>query len=97
MEVQEGGDMAMLMADDVVVWQKPAQHCKAIILQLKINEKKKNQSNSHTMKCMHVYMCVRLVISDSLQPFGLEPARLLCPWDFSDKNTGVEVPQMYRS
>ena len=26
--------------------------------------------------------------------FGLEPARLLCPWDFSGKNTGVEVPQM---
>ena len=41
MEVQEGGDMARLMADDVVVWQKPAQHCKAIILQLKIIEKKK--------------------------------------------------------
>ena len=55
MEVQEGGDMARLMADDVVVWQKPAQHCKAIILQLKIIEKKK--SNLHTMKCMHVCMC----------------------------------------
>ena len=24
----------------VVVWQKPTQHCKAIILQLKINKKK---------------------------------------------------------
>ena len=22
------------------------------------------------------------VISDSLQSFGLQPARLLCPWDF---------------
>ena len=28
-------------------------------------------------------------MSDSLQLFGLEPARLLCSWDFSGKNTGV--------
>ena len=25
----------------IVVWQKPKQHCKTIILQLKINEKKR--------------------------------------------------------
>ena len=47
--------------------------------------------------CMHVYVCVCSVISDSLQPFELEPARLLCPWDFSGKNIRVEVPKMYRS
>ena len=28
-------------------------------------------------------------VSDSLQPFGLGPTKLLCPWDFSGKNTGV--------
>ena len=28
-------------------------------------------------------------MSDSLQPHGLEPTRLLCPWDFPGKNTGV--------
>ena len=28
-------------------------------------------------------------MSDSLQPHGLQPARLLCPWDSSGKNTGV--------
>ena len=33
------------------------------------------------------YVC--LVMSDSLQPHRLWPARLLCPWDFSSKNTGV--------
>ena len=27
--------------------------------------------------------------SDSLQPHGLQPTRLLCPWHFPDKNTGV--------
>ena len=29
------------------------------------------------------------VTSDMLQPFGLSPAGLLCPWDFSGKNTGM--------
>ena len=28
-------------------------------------------------------------MSDSLQPHGLESSRLLCPWDFPGKNTGV--------
>ena len=28
--------------------------------------------------------------SDSLQPYGQRPARLLCPWDFPGKNTGVD-------
>ena len=30
-----------------------------------------------------------LVVSDSLWPHGLEPARLLCPWNSPGKNTGV--------
>ena len=30
------------------------------------------------------------VMSDSLWPHGLSPAWLLCPWDFSGKNTGVD-------
>ena len=29
------------------------------------------------------------VMSDSGQPHGLEPTRLLCPWNFPGKNTGV--------
>ena len=29
------------------------------------------------------------VVSNSLWPYGLQPARLLCPWNFPDKNTGV--------
>ena len=28
-------------------------------------------------------------MSDSMWPYGLQPARLLCPWDSPDKNTGV--------
>ena len=38
-------------------------------------------------------VCVRLlscsVMSDSLRPQGLQPARLLCPWNVSGKNAGV--------
>ena len=29
------------------------------------------------------------VVSNSLQPHGLQPARLLCPWNSPGKNTGV--------
>ena len=29
------------------------------------------------------------VVTNSLRPHGLQPARLLCPWDFPGKNTGV--------
>ena len=29
------------------------------------------------------------VVSNSLRPHGLWPARLLCPWDFLGKNIGV--------
>ena len=36
-----------------------------------------------------LYMCACSVVSDSLKPHRLQPARLLCPWDFSGKNTGV--------
>ena len=30
------------------------------------------------------------VVSDSLRPYGLWPTRLLCPWNFPGKNTGVD-------
>ena len=33
-------------------------------------------------------VCVCSVVSDSFWPHGLQPARLLCPWNFPGKNTG---------
>ena len=43
--------------------------------------------------CVRVCVCVhtlsRAIMSNSLQPQGLQPTRLLCPWDFPGKNTGV--------
>ena len=29
-------------------------------------------------------------VSDTLQPYGLQPTRLLCPWDSPGKNTEVD-------
>ena len=34
-------------------------------------------------------MHVCSVMSNFLRPHGLQPASLLCPWDFPGKNTGV--------
>ena len=39
---------------------------------------------------LSVYECLLAsVVSDSLRPYGLQPARLLCPWNSPGKNTGV--------
>ena len=37
-----------------------------------------------------------LVMSASLQPHGLWPARLLCPWDFPGKNTEVGCHSLHQ-
>ena len=39
-----------------------------------------------------VCMLSRSVVSNSLQPQELHPAKLLCPWNFPGKNTGAELP-----
>ena len=36
-----------------------------------------------------VCVCARSVMANSLQPSGLQPTRLLCPWNSPGKNTGV--------
>ena len=44
---------------------------------------------AHVCVCACVCPHVRSVVSDSLQPHGLQSARLLCPWDSPGKNPGV--------
>ena len=41
-----------------------------------------------------MYVCALngSVVSDSFRPFGLEPVRLLCPWDFSGKKYWSWLP-----
>ena len=43
-----------------------------------------------TYSCVlsHVHLFATLLIG-TRWPYGLEPPRLLCPWDFPGKNTGV--------
>ena len=45
---------------------------------------------SHCYSGGYACMFSHSVVSDSLRPRGLEPARLLCPWDFPGKNAGVD-------
>ena len=41
--------------------------------------------------CKNVSVCMFscTVMSDSVQSYGLQPARVLCPWDFPGENTVV--------
>ena len=45
-----------------------------------------NWTELNSKKC---YVCVNSVLSYSLRLYGLWPTRLLCPWNFPGKNTGV--------
>ena len=45
------------------------------------------------------YCCcclVTSVVSDSVQPYGLQPASLLCPWESPGKNTRVGCHALFR-
>ena len=40
--------------------------------------------------CLCVFVCVRCgSVLCNLQPYGLQPTRLLCPWNFPGKDTAV--------
>ena len=53
---------------------------------MEFSQKIKNRTLYTTCKSESVSYSV---VFNSLQPRGLQPVRLLCPWDFPDKNTGV--------
>ena len=36
------------------------------------------------------------VVSNTLWPYGLQPTRLLCPWDFPGKNTGMGCHSLFQ-
>ena len=46
--------------------------------------------------CLIIQVLSRSVVSNSLWPHGLWPARLLCPWNFPGKNTGGGVSSFSR-
>ena len=49
------------------------------------------QETSGTTTLLIIMLCMRAcsVVFDSLRPCGLQPTRLLCPWDSPGKSTGV--------
>ena len=47
------------------------------------------ESLHHTPETNQECMLSCSVVSHSLQPRGLQPTRLLCPWDSPGKNAGV--------
>ena len=52
--------------------------------------KKSKISNNLSLVSKKMGVCVSCsIMSDSSRPCGLEPARLLSPWDSPGKNTGV--------
>ena len=56
---------------------------------LNISKKKKSPSVyilvSYIKLNVNFFVCVRSVMSESLQPHGLQPTRFICPWNFPDK------------
>ena len=51
---------------------------------------KRDELSLKEQACVACVLCyVISVMSDSLQSLGLQPTRLLCPWDPPGKNTGV--------
>ena len=46
--------------------------------------------------CVYMHMHACSAMSNSLRPHGLQPARLLCPWNFPGKHTGVGCHSYHR-
>ena len=65
----------------------PIKFVKTFVCWLSLNPQCLKYHAAHT----GVGACVRAysVMSDSLQSHELQPTRLLCPWNFPDKKTGV--------
>ena len=54
-----------------------------------MKQEKKGITNSFQIICA---VLSRSVVSDSLQPHGLEPVRFLCPWGFSRQEQWSQLP-----
>ena len=74
---------------------------KGYITTYEVFKKKKNLEPESEQAFISNYVCVlnRLVMSNSLQPHGLYPTRLLCPGacDSAGKNTGLYLTTVYSS
>ena len=68
-----------------VTWQRTWADCEARVgwggLFLQLPGVSTGGRSRHILGCV-LLCCVFQVVSDSLQPHGLKPTRLLCPWNF---------------
>ena len=69
--------------------EKPVQPRRPAMPGIKKYDFKKIFQNQAHYKLRSDTVLSRSVVSNSLRPHGLMPTRLLCPWDFPGKNTGV--------
>ena len=61
-----------------------------------VNHAAMNKGASNYLGNMCACALSRSAASNSLQPRGLRPARLLCPWDFPGENTAVGCHSLLR-
>ena len=86
-EVQGGGSSVYLWLIHVDVWQKPIQHCKAIIVQLKINLEKiktlyEGKNNDIHMTCPYTQNVVQNYnASWTSESQYVNPGLRLSPWN----------------
>ena len=66
----------------IFIFTNMTKHCSLLL------ESLQTLLTSHILPCVHAYS-VTSVVSDSLQPYGLQPTKFLSPWDFPGKTTGV--------
>ena len=61
------------------------------LFQLRLNRRRNSTSFSFQyVETYSICVCMCSVVSSSLWPHGLWPARLLCPWDSPGRNTWVD-------
>ena len=76
-------------------WQSPGRIQRFLVLtpgsvsEMPINRLRRNTGRANTLHSHSSRCQVDSVMSNFLQPYGLQPARLLCPGDSPGKSTGV--------
>ena len=74
-------------------FQRIARRDKKVFLSDQCKEREKNNRMEKTIDTKGTFDAKRKwsrsVVSNSLRPHGLQPTRLLCPWDFPGTSTGV--------
>ena len=76
----------------MLLWSNPArQFCMACKLRMVFTRKRKICGGECNIKftILNIFKCIFFSQFLGLRPHGLQPFRLLCPWNFPGKNTGV--------